>query len=796
MTTMTPARPGIDPRTDPATDYRPRKWAAANRRVIGLDGEGNDIGPELDRLLDSGQFMEAISTAYDWKARHSYTLLAAADDWGWKDHVSHDGSQRPGTDDTRPNYGLPTKTCFEFILNIPRDPSDLIFGFSFTYDSVMTICDLPLRNLIELARHESTEWEGYLIQFRPRKYLKIAVPRYGKIRCADGKHRYRRSVTVWDSFGYFQMSFVEALSKSKALFTKSELAKLPMISKMKKFRSQFAGMDEKRILDYCYAEVRLLAKMMRDVIVSTESYGVFPSSFYGSSAIAGPWMQDHRIPDFIGNAGLPQDVIDASYFGGRFENRGVGLAGTWAWDRLSHDYVRTAWSADIRSAYPYQLARLPCLAHATSRRVTDLEPGPGEPGGKWGVYLVGSETSGPWAPFPIRIPADVARADRAGLPSGQSWLKALTNKQVLFAHGGKRWVWQDEVSVARKHFGADAIPVYDGYVIETHCEEHGCSGKPFAAVQDLYDERARIKKEMKRTGVYNGLEKVLKLLINSIYGKTAQSVGWKRKKGISQAQIREAIDAWEEADRSPEAEPDWESFYEPPEMLCRAWAAMITSGTRAMIFDIIMQSGGAVCSTATDGLISHQPLRPILASVEGPDLGQWELDTFRDVVLYQNGVYTYLAEEWDDKVGGLVWKGHMKSRGFSPMDITTDMLREAWDAGLWEVSPKDGARGFIPLKLAMTRKDKLGVLGEWATQKRPVDFMPTKRWLREDPMSEDGRAPWLDTDTRVLADDVMSMPYVPKSSPYLRALGEAMIGDGEEDGDMPLIHPDDELVLF
>jgi hypothetical protein len=790
MTTMTAARPGTDPRTDPATDPRPRKWTAAGRRVIGLDGEGNDIGPELDRLLDSGQFMGAMQTAYDWKARHSYTLLAAADDGGWKEHVSHDGSQRPGTDETRPNYGLPTKTCFEFCLDMIRDPSDLVFGFSFTYDSVMMICDLPLKNLIELSRHESTEWEGYLIQFRPRKYLKIAVPRYGKIRCADGTHRYRRSVTVWDSFGYFQMSFVEALSKSKALFTKTELDMLPMIAKMKKLRSQMAGMSKKRILVYCYAEVRLLAKMMRDVIVSTETYGVFPSSFYGSSAIAGPWMQDHRVQDFIGDAGLPHSVIDASYFGGRFENRGVGQAGTWAWDRLTHDYVRTAYSADIRSAYPYQLVRLPCLAHATSRRVTDLEPG------KWGVYLVGSDTSGPWAPFPIRIPADVARADRASLPDGkEAWLRALTNKQVLFAHGGKRWVWQDEVAVARKHFGAEAIPVYDGYVIETHCDEHGCSGRPFAAVQDLYDERARIKKEMKRTGIYNGLEKVLKLLINSIYGKTAQSVGWQLRKGVTRDQVREAIDAWEEAGRTLEAEPDWESFYEPPEMLCRAWAAMITSGTRAMIFDIMMQSGGAVCSTATDGLISDQPLAPILRNVEGPDLGQWELDTFRDVVLYQNGVYTYQSQEWDDAASALVWKGHMKSRGFSPQDITAEMLRETWDSGLWEVTPKDGSRAFIPLKLAMTRKDKLGVLGEWARQKRPVDFMPTKRWLRDNPMSEDERAPWLETDTRVLAPDVMSMPYVPKSSPYLRALEDAFIGDDEEDGDMPLIHPDDEIEL-
>ncbi len=474
---------------------RPYKFTAKGCRAGGIDGEGGDIITTPGYETDWGD------------ARHSYNMLAYADDSGGRHHIMHDGSKREGIPGiVQPNYGLPTKQCLDFMLDMVTDPSDLIFWFSGTYDCVKVISDLPLENLRELAKTERTEWEGYIIRFRARKFFQVIEPRYGKIRCADGRYRYRRSVTIWDSFGYFQMGFVSALEGATHLFTDTELAMLPVIKDMKAKRSEFKDVPDDIILEYCYGEVTLLAKMMREIIVATEGMGIYPRSYHGSSAISTEWMRQHNIQNHTGNAGIPDEIINAGYFGGRFENCGVGHAPTGLIDHAPPVITWSAesefqpsnisWAADIRSAYPAQLVKLPCARHATSRRVTEFEPG------KLGIYLTGSKTSGPWAPFPIRIPSQFARVDKSNLPEHvKQWRRALTSKQVLFAHGGMRWVYQDEVTIARKHFGDEAIPVYDGYVIDVNCD---CPA-PFAAIQELYDERRSIKKEIKRTGVYNAL---------------------------------------------------------------------------------------------------------------------------------------------------------------------------------------------------------------------------------------------------------------------------------------------------
>jgi hypothetical protein len=49
--------------------------------------------------------------------------------------------------------------------------------------------------------------------------------------------------------------------------------------------------------------------------------------------------------------------------------------------------------------------------------------------------------------------------------------------------------------------------------------------QPFNLIEDLFNQRSAIVAETKRTGVYNVMEKVIKLVLNSIFGKMAQSIG-------------------------------------------------------------------------------------------------------------------------------------------------------------------------------------------------------------------------------------------------------------------------------
>lgn len=712
---------------------RPRVATAAGRRVIAVDGEGNDID-----------------------GRHAYTLLCAADDRGKiRRHVAHDGTRRPADDDRQANHGLSTKACLDFLLSLPQSPTDLVVAFSFTYDAVKIIADLPLANLLELSATETTDWEGYRIEFRPRKFFTVAQPRYGKIKAyaPDGKviTRFRRMVNVYDAFGYFQMSFVNALRKtSRDVFTDTEWATVDEIDDMKARRSQFEDEDPARILAYCYSEVTMLAKLMRQVITSTEDMGIYPKSFHGSSAIAAQWMRDRKITNrrggHIADPGVPEHAVYGAYFGGRFETTHIGRLGD------CHAY-------DINSAYPAVARRLPCLAHATARQVTEFEPG------QLGVYLVGSATSGDWAPFPIRIDGDTARThsipydrgDREGLSKR---LKALVNRQVLFAHGGRRWVWQDELAAARRHFGDDAIPVFDGWVIEP-----GCDHQPFAEIDTLYAQRQGFVR------VGDGRQMVIKLLVNSLYGKTAQHVGTMRARGVTPDQVARAQrDAYR---RGVEFDPVALGLVDPPDTLCVIWAGMITSGCRAQILDAVYRSGSVV-SIATDGIIATEPI-PGLAHPEKV-LGEWEYGAYSDLSIYQNGVYTYTEDG----------KPKMKSRGFSPRDITADMLSEAWDSGVWDVYPTDGARGFIPLRQAMGRIDKLGLMGQWVPQSQPVSFTPSKRHFPPEFWYGD-RPKVMPTVAYTLDDSAMSLPYVPNQTWADVLELDGFAGDGFDDTDAPEI---------
>jgi hypothetical protein len=58
------------------------------------------------------------------------------------------------------------------------------------------------------------------------------------------------------------------------------------------------------------------------------------------------------------------------------------------------------------------------------------------------------------------------------------------------------------------------------HVLAEHAQD-----RPFAFVQREYDERARIIEKNKASGEYDNTESTIKLTINSLYGKMAQSIG-------------------------------------------------------------------------------------------------------------------------------------------------------------------------------------------------------------------------------------------------------------------------------
>ena len=146
-------------------------------------------------------------------------------------------------------------------------------------------------------------------------------------------------------------------------------------------------------------------------------------------------------------------------------------------------------------------------------------------------------------------------------------------------------------------------------------------------VAELYDLRLRVGKE-------TSLGKAIKLVINSLYGKTAQSVG--------------------------------NPLYGNP-----VYASLITAGCRTMILDAIASHPDgkkAVVMVATDAVffLDAHPSLPISAA-----LGDWEHKERSNLTLFKPGVY------WDDAARERLWNHEtprFKARGISARDFAQRIL--------------------------------------------------------------------------------------------------------------------------
>src|SRR5215831_15511989 len=94
---------------------------------------------------------------------------------------------------------------------------------------------------------------------------------------------------------------------------------------------------------------------------------------------------------------------------------------------------------------------------------------------------------------------------------------------------------------------------------------------------------------IKKSGAYDITEKNIKLCLNSLYGKTAQSIGG--------------------------------SEHEPPMTACPWYAGAITAGTRRAVLEAALHAPNDVVQFMTDGV---HFTRPVPELVLGKNLGEWE----------------------------------------------------------------------------------------------------------------------------------------------------------------------------
>lgn len=429
--------------------YSHGKGAGKTRPIIFIDGEGSNEG-EPSVAFRKG-------TLRRWVQKQNYSLLAAS---------LQNGEYRCiiGQDNFRQ---LSSKQCLDFILSLPAD--HIIIGYSLTYDVEHWLRDLhgernpnfpdkpsPMERLLKT---QAVWWHGYRIHYIPNKIFTV------------GKYKGQKKVasrTVYDTFGFFQTAFKNAIANWN-VGTPEERA---FIEKMKDERDTFGPITEE-VIAYNKMEGIHGIQMFSRVRKEYNNLDLSIPRPVGAGSIASAMYRKHGLDRFYPTQWLlPPETMLSAFYGGRFDVTRLGFVG---------DVIES----DINSAYPHIARNLPCLRCGRYKVAKSYEPSPHS------LWLVRWSDNGTrWSPFPYRS----------------------DNGHIRYFNNGIGWYYNDEVEAALRF--TDNVEVIGGYAFQRNCEH-----KPFDWIQDYYD----VRQEMVRNGDFG--EKIIKGGLNSVYGKLAQSKG-------------------------------------------------------------------------------------------------------------------------------------------------------------------------------------------------------------------------------------------------------------------------------
>lgn len=443
---------------------------------------------------------------------------------------------------------LDYRRCFDFLSHLPRNR--IWSGYFFDYDVTMMCKSMPeerARRLFDpsLRIRPQTARNGDQMAF---DCIDVEDWQIGYLPHKEFKVRRigQDSFTVIADTGtFFQTSFVRTLDKWD-IGTEEERE---WIAKEKAMRADFTELtDETKA--YNMLECILHNQLMEKFRAVCVEIGYVPNKWEGPGHLAGAMLKAHGIPQrddiLIMKNNTFRELANAAYYGGRAETTCIGHV------------PGPIYQWDINSAYPAALLHLPCLIHGSWKFVR------GRPNAST-VWVANVRFRHPQQRLLYNLPV------------------RKTDGNIFFPRYGEGHYWSWELLAAEQ--AGTEFQWINGWVYEKHCQ---C--KPFEWVSGAYMERLRLGK--------SGKGYALKLGLNSIYGKIAQSIGY-----------------------APWANP--------------VWAGLITAWCRAHIIKAYMDNPDDVLMIMTDGMfIRHKPNLPI-----SDKLGEWDVVCHDNLFVVQPGIY-------------------------------------------------------------------------------------------------------------------------------------------------------------
>lgn len=615
---MTPSTPPftILSTDDTATFKQKRRgqgWRTVydNREFIGWDGEG--WTEHTDILCGGNQGRSCLRRA----CVHHYCLF---------------GNSKG---QSVANDSLSTRECLDVILEAGKEyPRGIHIGFAFQYDVNMILKDLPPKYMAYLKERTFVRWNGYRIEHIPKKWFTVAK---GGV-----------SVRIQDVFSFFTTSFVKAL-RGWSVGTSAEIAE---ISSGKDSRDSFklSQVDE-FIRPYWEKELQLLVRLgdkLREVLYSAD---IKITGWYGPGNVASYFYKKYKTESTM-NRELPEEVKEAAqyaYAGGRFEGLKAGI---------HHGHI---YSADINSAYPYILSRLPDVRSGNWRHTDfkgDTEIGDVSP--RLAFYRVHFEFT--------RAVTMMARRKGFPLPV----FHRRPSGQVWYPQRSECWYHAAEFSLLMDMYRESGGKAFSRFDVKEAWIYEDDGSYPFSWVSDMYDQRREWK------DADNPAQLALKLGLNSLYGKLAQRVGSR--------------------DGKP---PTWHQL---------EWAGAITAGCRAMLYRAVLNNWENVIGMETDGIYATTPFTD-LENGTGNALGQWETSEYEGMLFLQNGVYWLKGNDGE-------WMPP-KSRGIPQSHLSVEAALRALRTGTNLVASQ---QYFIGYGTALHRSKDMAGWRQWRTGNKEFEF--------------------------------------------------------------------------
>lgn len=555
--------------------------------------------------------------------------------------------------------GLSTIQCLQFLLELKiKYPDKVFIGFGLSYDISMMLIDCSydlLQSIHEfkkfrlLKRTQIPCYSNYGIEYMKRKYIKIydyKIENNKKIWNNKTKSHITNSIIeIYDTWGFFQKSFLGAL-KEYHIGTDY----LQFIETMKNNRNEFNINDADKIREYCILECKLLTELLDyiDNLLLSDELDIQLRRYDGAGSIASSMLKKHGVKKHLEKP--DDDILQIalhSFAGGRIECIQYG------------NYNKPVYNYDINSAYPKALLNLPSLA-----------------GGTWK-----KENTAQTELCLIKIEWDFTNCNNVIYPFSYRTAKGL----ICYPKRGSNWIYGNEYKAYLKHknkYGIHSVKILEAYNFYPKTQI-----KPYSFIKEYVEKRLLWKQQNKQQHV------MVKLGLNSLYGKTAQQIG-----GEYNLEKKELV------------LPAYHNII---------YAGYVTSWCRSEIYNLAMENELSTICFMTDGILTTEK-RNIVSSNE---LGKFEETIIDNLTIAQSGIYFY------DKDG----IPQSKTRGFNKNSITREQIISAYKKNLTFI--EGDYTKFITFGMIANIKDnklkltKIKEYCKWVTDKRELSLIPlgTKR---------------------------------------------------------------------